>query len=463
MGTPLPPGLSPLPRAGEAQQAGCLCSSTNCGCADALSCASDGKCHACGDLDCRYYAGSRCSCGLASACNQQTGRCTAAPNTVPSACAGLSCISGQGTPVWDGTSCRCQCGVQYTGDNCGACAYGYTQYPSCVSQSSAGSNCQATYCRNHGSAFWSSAGVCACQCQRGYAGAYCDTCEAGYSGYPTCTSTYSQSCSALLCQNRGQPYWSVPQSRCLCSCTAGFGGDTCEMCAAGYVGYPSCAGPTGIGSAQCVTVSCGAYGSPQWNGISCRCVCNQGYSGSGCAECATGFTGYPTCVVSRGFGVGGNPTTATATGSPPAVVRQDSDDDDTAIIVAVVVVSALLLLISIAGLLYFLCFRAKARQATPAKNEGPHPPTAPHKTSVPPTLFYAQRPPPKQVSAASTPAGISVISEHDDAPQHNPIRQSFPPPPPPQYRQQQQPPPPQLTQENAEHNNFLHRRDGTYA
>ena len=469
------PGI-PLQSGREAhaqQSGGCLCQSASCGCADGLTCGGNGLCYPCSSQDCRFFGNTGCACGLGTICSQQLGQCIASPNTVPSQCSGLSCVQGQGVPIWDGANCRCQCGQQYTSDNCGQCAYGYTNYPSCVSQTGAGSNCQATYCKNNGAPFWSSGGVCQCQCKAGFQGASCERCAPGYNGYPTCVSDYSQSCSQLLCQNNGQPFWSVPEKRCKCTCRTGFGGDTCGLCSSGYVNYPTCTGPTNIGSTQCTTLQCGPYGVGHWDGVACRCVCNQGYAAASCNQCAAGFSGYPTCIVTRNWGVGGGGGVPPGTVSPPtppaAVTQVSSDDDNTGLIIAAVVCAVVLLLLCLAAALYYLfCRKAKAKQTQQVKyaptDASPPPPRAPAAPVAmpPPPVFYDEPrpvslPPPSHVS---TQPAISVISEHRQGP---PLQQQQPQNPIAANFTQQSPQRLTLTKENAEHNNFLHRRDGTFA
>ncbi|MBI5527298.1 MAG: DUF1566 domain-containing protein [Deltaproteobacteria bacterium] len=75
-------------------------------------------------------------------------------------------------------------------------------------------------------------------------------------------------------------------SGAVCVCNPGYSGATCHECAAGYIGYPDCA------KDPCVPDPCSGHGT--CNGGDC--VCGAGYAGAMCSECATGYLGYPDCA-----------------------------------------------------------------------------------------------------------------------------------------------------------------------
>lgn len=70
-----------------------------------------------------------------------------------------------------------------------------------------------------------------------------------------------------------------------CVCNPGFAGAACNQCAANYFGYPDCkfcsAAATCNGNGTC--------------GSSGDCVCNTGFAGAGCNQCAANYFGYPDC------------------------------------------------------------------------------------------------------------------------------------------------------------------------
>jgi hypothetical protein len=67
-----------------------------------------------------------------------------------------------------------------------------------------------------------------------------------------------------------------------CSCDAGFAGSRCDLCANGYVGYPSC-----VLKRDCSPVC--KYGDCDFTTGTCSCPHNR--AGEVCDECASGFIG----------------------------------------------------------------------------------------------------------------------------------------------------------------------------
>jgi len=189
----------------------------------------------------------------------------------PTLCTPLSqqdCASQCGTGT---QSCSWTCGWgSCDGASSGQCAPGDTE--SC-----------ATTCGSTGTATCTSGctwGSCVpppevCTCSTGFAGSTCNQCAAGYIGYPTCV----QNCPPDYCNGNGSC------SNNVCTCNAGFSGSTCNQCAAGYTGYPTCV-------QNCPPNYCNGNG-PCSNNV---CTCSAGFSGSTCNQCAAGYTGYPTCV-----------------------------------------------------------------------------------------------------------------------------------------------------------------------
>ena len=506
----------------ESQQ--CQCTEVGCGCSTGLYCGGGGLCFSCSQLDCRGFPNAGCNgCGGGTSCDQSTGRCVLS-GSIPSTCQGLSCTTGQGSPVWDGSACRCQCLTRFSGTTCNTCAYGYSNYPSCI----ASTQCNGVVCRNGGTSSIQS-GNCACQCPAGFAGATCEYCAPGYRGYPQCVSDFSQDCvSTSLCNGFGSAYWSVSGNRCVCQCQPRFTGDRCTACAPGYTNYPTCSGPTS--STSCTTTQCFGRGTGFWDGVSCTCSCSTGYAGTFCNSCALGYVGYPTCVVSgatagvtlppdqatyyqlgdcfatNGFQMMTSSksivTTETAsaccdqcrrmsctgwnfltssrmcellTASGPIVSNADSlyghssttatsqpgGSDDDSLIIALAIVGALLLLCCLLCLLWWFCCRKKKeKQTQPNTKDEPAYPPGPTPAVYPPYDFS-----PRPVSVDSSPE----VYIHN--PEQNPI--PFPQKPqPPLVNVEPSPgegftspdrPLPLLTIENTGRNNFLHRRDNTFA
>lgn len=83
----------------------------------------------------------------------------------------------------------------------------------------------------------------------------------------------------------------------VCVCSPGYSGPNCMACAEGYhAAQSSC-----IINVPCTATSCGAYGtcSNVAHGVP-QCTCKDGYATVGdspCSACASGFTGFPNCVL----------------------------------------------------------------------------------------------------------------------------------------------------------------------
>src|SRR5688572_24570822 len=83
-----------------------------------------------------------------------------------------------------------------------------------------GDSCDGVDCSGHGTC---NAGVCTCA--TGYDGSSCDVCAAGFVGYPQC---YADACSANNCNGNGTCAAGV------CICDVGFAGANCDLCATGF-------------------------------------------------------------------------------------------------------------------------------------------------------------------------------------------------------------------------------------
>ena len=324
----------------------CNCNQAGCACSSNLYCSATGLCYQCSQYNCNNRP-SGCSCGSGLYC-ANTGNCQASCNCAagwicgadgrcqhPNTCGSLQC-SGYGSSIWTGTTCTCSCNLGYTGTACSQCSLAYTGYPVCRTQA----NCNGYSCGNRGSPYWQGS-TCSCVCQPGYSGPTCSSCAPGYAGYPFCTTQpSSQACSTTTCSMKGTAVWSVSSNACICSCANGFTGLRCDSCAAGYTGYPSCVLiGVGTGSSVCTTSYCSNKGVAYWDGRQCQCTCGQGFGGLTCNVCLPGFYNYPLCLV------GGSPggVALTVVPAPTRIVSGnfDSADDDlpAGIIVLIVLIA----------------------------------------------------------------------------------------------------------------------------
>eukprot|EP01063_Lacrimia_lanifica_P001491 TRINITY_DN1075_c1_g1_i2.p1 TRINITY_DN1075_c1_g1~~TRINITY_DN1075_c1_g1_i2.p1 ORF type:complete len:1615 (+),score=342.75 TRINITY_DN1075_c1_g1_i2:47-4891(+) len=112
---------------------------------------------------------------------------------------------------------------------------------------------------------------CVCACTAGYGGATCDSCAAFYF-----RNAATDEC--MLCNNAdfcsGKAFAMAVDGECLCrQCAGNTTGAHCERCKAGHGGYPVCD--------KC---PCDELGTAQvgQRGGACRCVCKEGWHGELC-------------------------------------------------------------------------------------------------------------------------------------------------------------------------------------
>jgi hypothetical protein len=149
-------------------------------------------------------------------------------------------------------------------------------------------------------------GVAACSCSAGYQGEDCSSCAAGFQdndGDGVCVAdcaTAVISCGQGSCgDSTGEPS---------CSCSGGYGGADCVACAAGYQDNDT--NGTCLSSCATASVNCGSNGHCSDVAGTAACVCASGYQGANCTTCAAGYqdndtngTCEPTCA-SSGLGCG---------------------------------------------------------------------------------------------------------------------------------------------------------------
>uniref|UniRef100_A0A452I4H4 Laminin subunit beta-1 n=1 Tax=Gopherus agassizii TaxID=38772 RepID=A0A452I4H4_9SAUR len=196
----------------------------------------------------------------------------------------LSCQcnpQGSLSSVCDSNGGRCQCRPNVVGRRCDRCAPGTFGF---------GPNgCKSCECHLQGSV----SSFChpetgQCYCFHGVYGRQCDRCLPGHWGFPSC-----QPCQCNGHTDDCDPY----TGECL-NCRDSTTGHNCERCLGGYYGDPvlgsgdhcrPCPCPDGPESGRQFASSC--YQDPIT--LQIVCVCNVGYIGSRCDECASGFFGDP--------------------------------------------------------------------------------------------------------------------------------------------------------------------------
>ena len=140
-------------------------------------------------------------------------------------------------------------------------------------------------------------GVCTCASNRlpwPQVGGGCSKCASGYYG-PDCVACDPPCGTGAVCQMTG--FDTTPQ----CVCAPGYAGANCAQCATGFVGYPACA--------SCVSGCAASGGSCHWNAnrTTAECHCPAGSTNAGaiyrspCRHCHAGETplsciACPSCV-----------------------------------------------------------------------------------------------------------------------------------------------------------------------
>ncbi len=141
--------------------------------------------------------------------------------------------------------------------------------------------CERITCSGHGTCD-SSSGAAVCICVTGYTGDACDACDTDYQdndGDGTCLPD----CSAQDCSGQGACYDSSGASVCICD--YGYDGDQCADCASGY----SDEGGVCVLDHQCLENTCSGHGTcDDTTGVPI-CTCDEGYTATHCEACDTGY------------------------------------------------------------------------------------------------------------------------------------------------------------------------------
>lgn len=265
------------------------------GCAGVgATCGTDGICQACqpqcDDKECGHD-GCGGSCG---SCSGHVGRpsCSAAglcvgvctPDCTDSECgpdgcgnlcgtcgAGLVCFMHHCDTLPAENSCKGQCGKQATGGSC-----------SCTSDCKVSSTCCADFkaacpcipqCTNKQCGDDGCGGSCGTGCKSGEFCSVAGACD-------------SDKCTPTSCSGHG----TCTPSDGSCACSPGFSGAKCDTCAAGFAGYPGCAAD------PCLNQVCGEGGS--CDAKTGACVCKPGFTGLQCDACKFDAETFPKCSCS---------------------------------------------------------------------------------------------------------------------------------------------------------------------
>ena len=217
-----------------------------------------------------------------------------------------SCTCPSGTQ-WTPESRCSDCPSKYGGSSCDQCALGFIQYPTC-SECSINVHCNGLTHSNKATLVDKE--TCSCDCIKGWSSGRCDVCASPYALGPTgdcdrCVDGYSGSdgvcttCDSTLCSDNGK---AVSGVTCTCECADKWTGSicnqcdsifssTCDSCATGRFGYPTCT--------QCDTAYCSGHGTAAINTVTDTCVCtcdaNTAFEGDLCNSCPLPFGPPDTC------------------------------------------------------------------------------------------------------------------------------------------------------------------------
>lgn len=221
-------------------------------------------------------AGSVVGCGAGDPLENLDG------NSKSEICEEYSC-SGHGSCFEDHGAPACECNPGYIGVHCGSCDQGYhrDRNDDCARDVSCDDD---NPCGEHGACVDSS-GEPQCECEPGYAGEHCDDCYAGYhpEGEECVLDT---TCEDTTCSGHGTCH--LRDGEVSCACDGAYTGSNCERCNAGYHrdDHDNC-----IQDLSCSQSPghCGVHGSCNDAGGELSCDCDVGYTGARCESCYPGY------------------------------------------------------------------------------------------------------------------------------------------------------------------------------
>uniref|UniRef100_A0A8C6ZTL4 Laminin subunit alpha 3 n=1 Tax=Nothoprocta perdicaria TaxID=30464 RepID=A0A8C6ZTL4_NOTPE len=213
---------------------------------------------------------------------------------------------------------QCECQHNTCGETCNHCCPGYNQKQWQPATAGNTNICEPCNCYGHATDCYYDAGVDQRQeslnihgryegggvcinCQHNTAGVNCEKCAEGYYrpyGVPVSAPHGCIPCSCNLEHSEG-----CEEGSGRCYCKQNFQGESCEQCADGFYGFPSCVrilftspNPSDVVASDIIECSCDARGSvPNTCGHRGQCLCHSNYAGLRCDRCAPGYYSYPSC------------------------------------------------------------------------------------------------------------------------------------------------------------------------
>ncbi len=224
------------------------------------------------------YAGGDCrGCDSQYQDNDGDGTCEQSCALVQLYCSGHGqCSDVSGTAL-------CVCYDGFGGDDCSECAAGY--HPDAIGGCILDTTCQANSCSNHGTCDDSS-GEIVCDCGVEYTGENCQVCASGYQDNNhdgTCLANCMT--SGLDCGQHG--LCSDSSGIATCRCQDGYSGQGCTNCSDGFQDNDN--DGTCMPACSVAGLDCSNHGQCSDLAGMAICICDEGYTGEDCTICAEGF------------------------------------------------------------------------------------------------------------------------------------------------------------------------------
>ncbi|XP_063299217.1 laminin subunit alpha-2 isoform X3 [Pelobates fuscus] len=205
-------------------------------------------------------------------------------------------------PATNRSSCECEHNT--CGDSCEQCCPGFNQKPWMAGTALSNNECESCNCHwkaeecyydqeiadkrlslnIHGK--YIGGGVCI-NCTRNTAGINCETCADGFYRPKGVAPTHPNPCRSCSCDPIGSFHDICVKDEKqavkgvlpgFCNCKPGYGGERCDQCAVGYIGYP-----------DCLKCNCSALGSANDDPCIDPCFCKSNVEGANCDRCKHGF------------------------------------------------------------------------------------------------------------------------------------------------------------------------------